>query len=113
MNACGEHAITALIAVKREGHHPEPLARFTEPPPLKDNATAVEGMRHLLLTMSGPLFRGGHRYSVVERDGGSLVRIDAHYGGPLGTIFGAFTKNRVLRDLNDELVAIQAQAALP
>ena len=29
------------------------MARFTEPPPLKENATEAEKMRHLLLTMAG------------------------------------------------------------
>lgn len=53
VNACGEQQITPLIAVKREGHHPDPMARFTEPPPLKEDATEVEKMRHLLLTMEG------------------------------------------------------------
>ncbi len=53
VNACGEQQITPLIAVGREAHHPEPMARFTEPPPLKEEATAVETMRHLLLTMAG------------------------------------------------------------
>ena len=53
VNACGEQQITPLIAVKREEHHPDPMARFTEPPPLKEDATEVEKMRHLLLTMAG------------------------------------------------------------
>ena len=50
---CGEQNVTPLIAVSREEHHPEPMARFTEPPPLKENATEVEKMRHQLLTISG------------------------------------------------------------
>jgi len=53
VNACGGQQITPLIAVKREEHHPDPMARFTEPPPLKEDATEVEKMRHLLLTMAG------------------------------------------------------------
>lgn len=53
VTACGEREITPLIAVKREAHHPEPMARFTEPPPLKEGATEVEKMRHFLLTMAG------------------------------------------------------------
>jgi len=55
VNICvrGEQKITPLIAVKREGHHPDPMARFTEPPPLKEDATEVEKMRHLLLTVAG------------------------------------------------------------
>ena len=53
VKACGEQEITPLIAVKREEHHPDPMERFTEPPPLKQDATEVEKMRHLLLTMAG------------------------------------------------------------
>lgn len=53
VKACGEQGITPLIAVKREEHHPDPMARFTEPAPLKVGATEVETMRHLLLTMAG------------------------------------------------------------
>ena len=51
--ACGEHPITPLIAVSREEHHPDPLERFTEPPPLAEDATAVEKMRHDLKTKTG------------------------------------------------------------
>jgi len=50
---CVEQKVTPLIAVSREEHHPEPMARFTEPPSLKENASEVEKMRHQLLTMSG------------------------------------------------------------
>ena len=53
VKACGEHPITPLIAVGREGHHPDPLARFTEPPPLCAEATVVEKMRHALTTTVG------------------------------------------------------------
>jgi len=53
VNACGEHHITPLIAVSREAHHPDPLARFTEPPPLSAGATAMERMRHTLKTAVG------------------------------------------------------------
>ena len=53
VKACGEQAMTPLIAMKREAHHPDPLARFTEPPPLKEDATEVETMRHVLLTRAG------------------------------------------------------------
>ena len=53
VNACGEHSITPLIAVSREGHHPDPMERFTEPPPLAEGATAVEKMRHDLKTKAG------------------------------------------------------------
>jgi len=53
VKACGEHEITPLIAVKRESHHPDPLERFTGPPPLPVGATEVEKMRHLLKTKQG------------------------------------------------------------
>ena len=53
VKACGEQAMTPLIAMKREAHHPDPLARFTEPPPLKEDATEGETMRHVLLTRAG------------------------------------------------------------
>jgi len=53
VKACGESKITPLIAVKREPHHPDPLERFTEPPPLAEGATEVEKMRHLLKTKQG------------------------------------------------------------
>jgi transposase len=50
---CVEQKVIPLIAVSREEHYPEPMARFTEPPALKEGATEVEKMRHQLLTMSG------------------------------------------------------------
>ena len=53
VNACARSEITPLIAVSREVHHPDPLARFTEPPPLEACATAVEAMRHRLKTKEG------------------------------------------------------------
>jgi IS5 family transposase len=51
--ACGEHSIVPLIAMSRQAHHPDPLERFTQPPPLEKDTTEVEKMRHLLLTMTG------------------------------------------------------------
>ena len=53
VNACVEQKVIPLIAVSRESHHPDPLERFTEPPPLHENATAMEHMRHLLKTTAG------------------------------------------------------------
>jgi len=53
VKACGENGITPLIAVGRESHHPDPLERFTEPPPLAEDATEVEQMRHRLKTKDG------------------------------------------------------------
>lgn len=53
VNACVTSEIIPLIAVSREEHHPDPLARFTEPPPLEAGATAVEALRHRLKTKDG------------------------------------------------------------
>jgi transposase len=53
VNLCAARGITPLIAVKREEHHPDPIARYTEPPPLKDDATPLEAMRHTLQTIAG------------------------------------------------------------
>ncbi len=53
VKACAEHDITPLIAVQRDSHHPDPLERFTEPPPLAEGATEVEKMRHRLKTKAG------------------------------------------------------------
>ena len=53
VNTCVEQKITPLIAVSREEHHPDPIARFTEPPPIKEEATAVEKMKHQLKTIAG------------------------------------------------------------
>lgn len=53
INACAASEIIPLIAVSREEHHPDPLARFTEPPPLAADATAVEAMCHRLKTKEG------------------------------------------------------------
>ena len=53
VNACVEHAMTPLIAVSRQAHHPDPLERFTGPPPLEKDTTEMEKMRHLLRTMAG------------------------------------------------------------
>ena len=38
---------------ERESHHPDPLERFTEPPPLSVDATEVEKMRHRLKAREG------------------------------------------------------------
>lgn len=53
VKACGKSEITPLIAVSRESHHPDPLERFTQPPPLAEGATEVEQMRHRLKTKDG------------------------------------------------------------
>lgn len=53
VKACGEHSMTPLIAMSKEAHHPDPLERFTEPPPLEKDTTEVETMRHWLRTRVG------------------------------------------------------------
>lgn len=53
VKACVEQQVTPLIAVGREHHHPDPLARFTGPPPLKENASEMEKMKHQLQTKAG------------------------------------------------------------
>ncbi len=65
VKACVEQDVIPLIAVSREHHHPDPMARFTEPPPLIDNATEMERMRHALLTMAGRALYA-QRKSTVE-----------------------------------------------
>ena len=65
VKACVEQKVIPLIAVGREHHHPDPMARFTEPVPLKEGASEMEKMRHLLLTMAGRALYA-QRKSTVE-----------------------------------------------
>ena len=51
--ACVETKIVPLIAVARQDHHPHWSERFTEPAPLKANATPMESMTHRLTTHAG------------------------------------------------------------
>ncbi len=53
VNLCEAWGTTPVIAVKREEHHPDPIARYTEPPPRQENATPLEAMRHRLQTIAG------------------------------------------------------------
>jgi hypothetical protein len=53
VETCAAANITPLIAVGREGHHPEWRERFTEPDPLPADATPVEKMKHTLKTKAG------------------------------------------------------------
>ncbi|KAF0146806.1 MAG: hypothetical protein FD187_3199 [bacterium] len=53
IEACEARGIEALIAVKRDEHHPTPLERFTEPEALPDNATPAQTMAHKLKTKAG------------------------------------------------------------
>jgi len=50
---CEENNVTSYIAVKRESHHPSFMERFQEPPPLPDDANAVDTMKHRLKTKPG------------------------------------------------------------
>ncbi len=65
VKACVEQKVIPLIAVSCEHHHLDPMARLTEPPPLKENATEMESMRHRLLTMAGRALYA-QRKSTVE-----------------------------------------------
>jgi len=51
--ACLDAEIEPLIAVGREGHHPDWKERFSEPAPLAEDATPVEKMKHALKTRAG------------------------------------------------------------
>jgi len=53
VDLCCVAGIEPLIACSREHHHPAPMARFTEPPPLPDDATRVEKVAHRLQTLVG------------------------------------------------------------
>lgn len=50
---CEEAKIVPLIALARQDHHPHWRERFTEPSPLKADATPIEAMTHRLTTMAG------------------------------------------------------------
>lgn len=50
---CEKENIDAYIAVKRDKHHPHPLERFSEPAPIKTDATPIERMTHKLSTQAG------------------------------------------------------------
>ena len=52
-DACEAHGIDPFIAVKRDGHHPAPQDRFTEPPVLPAGATPAQAMAHKLKTKAG------------------------------------------------------------
>jgi transposase len=47
---CAQAKIEPLLAAGRNGHHPHWEARFTEPPPLNEPASAVDRMKHRLKT---------------------------------------------------------------
>jgi transposase len=53
VDVCLAAKIEPLIAVKRDEHYPHWRERFTEPLPLKDDASSVEIMKHRLKTRVG------------------------------------------------------------
>ena len=53
VDVCLAAKIDPLIAVKRDEHHPDWRDRFTEPPPLADDASPVAIMKHKLKTQTG------------------------------------------------------------
>jgi transposase len=53
MAACDEAGIHALIAVARQDHHPHWSERFTEPAPLRADATPMQTMAYRLTTKAG------------------------------------------------------------
>jgi hypothetical protein len=44
VDACNEKGITPVIAATREHHHPDAMARFTEPSPLPDDAKRLRAL---------------------------------------------------------------------
>jgi transposase len=53
VESCVGAKITPLIAVKRDQHHPQWRARFTEPGALAEDASSVDAMKHALKTKDG------------------------------------------------------------
>ncbi len=53
VKACEEAKIEPLLSVARQDHHPHWRERFTEPAPLKTDATPMETMTHRLSTIAG------------------------------------------------------------
>ncbi len=53
VNACVGEEITPYIAVDRQSHNRSLWERFTEPPPLPDDADSVTTMKHRLKTKAG------------------------------------------------------------
>ncbi len=51
--SCEARGIDPLIATGRDGHHPSPEERFTEPGALPENATPAQMMGHKLKTQAG------------------------------------------------------------
>jgi IS5 family transposase len=53
VEACHSAGVEPLIAIGRDGHHPDWRERFKEPAPLAEPASPVEQMKHRLKTKAG------------------------------------------------------------
>ena len=53
IKVCEEAKIEPLLSVARQDHHPHWRERFTEPPALGEDATAMQAMAHRLATKAG------------------------------------------------------------
>ena len=53
VDTCQAGGVDPYIAASRAHHHPDPMERFTEPPPLPEGATPVQQMAHKLKTIAG------------------------------------------------------------
>jgi transposase len=53
VTACEGKGVTPYIAVDRQEHNQSPWDRYSEPPPLPDDADSVTRMKHRLKTMAG------------------------------------------------------------
>ncbi len=53
IDACEQKQITPYIAVDRQSHNQPLWDRFSEPPPISDDADAVSRMKHRLKTVAG------------------------------------------------------------
>lgn len=72
-------------------------------PPLR----LVQGARNPLLTHS-------HTYEISAVSGGrTALSLTGALGGPLGRVMALFSKNRMRRDLRDELTPIKKAAEAP
>lgn len=63
--SCEEKQITPYIAPGRERHNQSPMERFSEPPPLPEDADSVTRMKHRLKTIAGKVIYA-KRKSTVE-----------------------------------------------
>jgi transposase len=64
VDRCAAAGIEPLLAVGRDGHHPHWEARFSEPPPLDEPASAMERMKHRLSTTQGRKLYGLRKQTV-------------------------------------------------